>query len=150
LFIYSTTRGSGKSYLAAILMNELIDIKQINPKFITAADLMELSKKAFKDEGSAEDFEKLFDVNLLTIDDLGTELGKAWDENVLYRIINHRLSKNLITLYTSNVSIDKLKLEPRISDRIFSSTIPVIMPEVSIRNKLALEANAAFLKQIIN
>jgi DNA replication protein DnaC len=48
LYIFSKKKGSGKTMLASCLLNELIDSKPINAKFITALDFIELTKKGFR------------------------------------------------------------------------------------------------------
>ena len=76
-------------------------------------------------------------------------MNREWVDTVLYRLINYRTTKKLVTVFTSNIAVDHLKIDERISDRIFSMTVPLILPEVSIRNMKAKEENAAFMKEII-
>lgn len=149
LYIYSQTKGSGKTLLASCLLNQLIDTMAINPKFITVLDFIELTKKGFKFESSNEEIDNLINSRLLVLDDLGVQMKKEWTDTVLYRLINYRMTKKLVTIFTSNISVDKLKIDDRISDRIFSMTIPLILPEVSIRNIKAREENTEFIRKII-
>lgn len=149
LYIYSQTKGSGKTLLASCLINQLIDTMAINPKFITVLDFIELTKKGFKFESSNEEVDNLINSRLLVLDDLGVQMKKEWTDTVLYRLINYRMTKKLVTIFTSNISVDKLKIDDRISDRIFSMTIPLILPEVSIRNMKAREENAEFIRKLI-
>jgi len=149
LYIYSQTKGSGKSLLASCLINELIDSRPVNAKFITTLDFIELTKKGFTSIESNEEVESIFKSRIVVLDDLGVQMKKEWTDTVLYRLINFRMSKKLVTIFTSNISIDKLKIDERITDRIFKITIPLILPEVSIRNMKAKEENAEFLKSII-
>jgi DNA replication protein DnaC len=149
LYIYSQTKGSGKTFLASCLLSQLIDTKPINAKFITALDLIELTKKGFKAENYNEEIDSIFQTRLLVIDDLGTQMNKEFSETVLYRLINYRMTKKLVTIFTSNISVDKLKIDARISDRIFSMTIPLVLPEVGIRNIKSREENEAFIREVI-
>lgn len=149
LYIYSKTKGSGKSLLASCLINELIDTSPVNAKFITTLDFIELTKKGFTSIESNEEVEAIFKSRICVLDDLGVQMKKEWSDTVLYRLINYRMSKKLVTIFTSNISIDQLKIDDRITDRIFKITVPLILPEVSIRNIKAKEENAEFLREII-
>ncbi len=149
LYIYSKKKGSGKTMLSCCLLNELIDTKPINAKFITVLDFIELTKKGFKFDTCSEEVDAIFGTRLLVLDDIGAQMKKEWVDTVLYRLINYRMSKKLVTVFTSNIAVNELKIDERISERIFKMTIPLILPDVSIRNKKAQEENAAFMKEII-
>jgi DNA replication protein DnaC len=149
LYIYSKTRGSGKTLLASCLVNQLIDTRPINAKFINVLDLIELTKKGFKHESSSEELEGIFNTRLLVLDDLGVQMNKEWSETVLYRLINHRKTNKLVTIFTSNIPVNELKTDDRIPDRIFEITVPLNIPEVAIRNMKAKDENAEFIKEII-
>lgn len=150
IYIYSKTKGSGKSMLASCLVQELIDSRPINAKFITTLDFIELTKKGFTDSESREEIDKIFNARVLVLDDLGVEMKKEFTDTVLYRLINERMSKKMVTIFTSNISIDKLKIDERTADRIFKMTIPLNLPEVSIRNMKAQQENEQFLRKILN
>lgn len=150
LYIYSKTKGSGKSMLASCLIQELIDTRPINAKFITSLDFIELTKKGFNDSESREEIEKIFNARVLVLDDLGVEMKKEFTDTVLYRLINERMSKRMVTIFTSNISIEKLKIDERTADRVFKMTIPLNLPEISVRNRKAQEENKRFLKKILN
>lgn len=149
LYIFSKTKGSGKTLLASCILNELIDSRPINAKFITSLDLIELTKKGFKYESCNEDVDNIFNTRILVLDDLGVQMNKEWAETVLFRLVNHRKTSRLITIFTSNIPVNELRIDERISDRIFEITMPLNLPEVPIRNIKAREANAEFIKEII-
>ena len=54
------------------------------------------------------------------------------------------------TIYTSNIPIDRLKCDDRITSRIYEDSIPVMMPEISIRKKKADKSRQEFLDQVMN
>jgi len=149
LYIHSKIPGSGKTMLACCLLNELIETRPINAKFITVPDFIELTKNGFKYEECNEEADSIFGTRLLVLDDIGTQMNKEWVDTVLYRLINYRMSKKLVTIFTSNIEADKLKIDKRVTDRIIKMTVPLILPEVSIRVKKAQEENAEFIKEII-
>ena len=59
-----------------------------------------------------------FNTPLLILDDLGAEKTTDWALQSLYIIINKRLSEELQTIITSNLSLDELR--DKIGDRIAS------------------------------
>lgn len=147
-YIYSKTKGSGKTLLSCILANELLDRVSINIKFITVLDYIEMTKKGFKSDKAAEDIENMSNATVLILDDIGVQMSKEWVDTVLYRLINHRASNKLITIFTSNITIEELKIDERIIQRIEKMTIPLHLPEISVRKKMVKMENEEFLKGI--
>lgn len=148
LYIYSRTKGSGKTLLSCILVNELLDRVSVNIKFVTVLDFIEMTKKGFKSDKAAEDMENMRNSTVLILDDIGVQMSKEWVDTVLYRLINHRASNKLITIFTSNIPVEELKIDERIIQRIEKMTIPLPLPEVSIRKKLVALENDKFLQGI--
>jgi DNA replication protein DnaC len=54
-----------------------------------------------------------------------------------------------VTIFTSNIPMDSLKLNERIVDRIFSMCIKLDLPEKSIRTMQAHDENMEFLKEVM-
>lgn len=148
LYIYSKTKGSGKTLLSCILANELLNRMSINIKFITVLDFIEMTKKGFKSDKIAEDMENISKATVLILDDIGVQMAKEWVDTVLYRLINQRASDKLITIFTSNILIENLKIDERIVQRIEKMTIPLHLPEISVRKKLVEVENDRFLHDI--
>lgn len=147
LYIFSETKGSGKTMLACCVANEIMKRQDISVKFITTLDYLELCKK--KTDDAQEMIRTIQDCSFLILDDIGTESEKDWVNDMLYRLINHRDSALLPTIYTSNKEIAKLKLDSRIINRIEGHSIPVCMPEQSIRQERAQKSTEIFLKHIL-
>lgn len=145
LYIYSKTKGSGKTLLSCILANELLDRVSVNIKFVTVLDFIEMTKKGFKSDKAAEDMENMRNATVLILDDIGVQMSKEWVDTVLYRLINHRASNKLVTIFTSNITTEDLKIDERIVQRIEKMTIPLPLPEVSVRKKLVEQENNEFL-----
>lgn len=74
------------------------------------------------------DFEQVLSMvkgcKLLIIDDIGAERVTEWVRERMVSIINTRVSNNLATIYTSNLSPEELKEElgDRISSRVLGSS----------------------------
>ena len=141
LYIYSTAKGSGKTMLACCILNEISKRYIGSVKFVTALDLLEMTKKGFNYDNP--DVEALYICKTLVIDDIGTQMNKEWVNTVFYRLINERYNSGKPTIYTSNVEIDNLKIDDRIIDRIEGKSFLIHLPEVPVRRiKLNQEKEA--------
>ena len=148
LYIHSGTKGSGKTMLACCLINELAKRYKGSVKFVNILDFLEMTKKGFNgDEGEVE---ALRQASLLVVDDIGVQMSKEWIDTVLYRLINDRYVNRQPTIYTSNIPVDRLKMDDRITDRIESTTFPVTLPEESIRKDSREREKQKLLQEIEN
>jgi DNA replication protein DnaC len=70
---------------------------------------------------SKDNYENLFDCDLLIIDDLGTELTNSFTNSELFNIINTRLLSGKKTIISTNLSPTQLEelYTERTSSRIF-------------------------------
>lgn len=151
LYIYSKTAGSGKTFLACCLAKSVMMKYGKRMKFITAPDYMDkvaqgydLAKEGIK-QYPAQPYK---DCDLLILDDIGAQMSKEWQNQELFKLINYRVTEGLITIYTSNLSLDKLNVDDRIKSRIEASSIYVPMPEESIRQLKASRAQSEFLRRV--
>ena len=148
LYIYSNTKGSGKTMLACCITNEILKANDIPVKFISMSEYIELVKD--KSEYSREKINAILESVLLIIDDIGaTTEDKEWISNAIFRLVNRRHENLLPTIYTSNTPIEGLKCDDRITSRIYEDSIPVMMPEISIRKKKADKSRQKFLDQVM-
>lgn len=139
LYIWSRTRGSGKTYLASCICNTLIKQYGVKPKFVSAFDLIKIEKTA-SDDKYASHYEKdpiaeLCDCDLLVIDDLGSQNGDAWTSKILYRISDFRMQEKKVTIITSNAKSGELPFDDKMIDRINSLTQAIPLPEYRVRAK---------------
>lgn len=148
LYIYSGTKGSGKTMLACCLINEITKRYPGSVKFVNILDFLEMTKKGF--DGKDEDVAAIYRAGLLVLDDIGVQMSKEWIDTVLYRLINERYINRLPTIYTSNVPIERLRIDDRITDRIDSTTLAVKIPEESIRKAVRQQEKKGLLKEIEN
>ena len=149
LYICSKTKGSGKTMLSCCIANEVLKSHDIPVKFISMPEYIELVKD--KGEAAKTKITAVMDAVLLIVDDIGavTE-DKDWISNAIFRLVNRRHENLLPTIYTSNIPIDRLKCDDRITSRIYEDSIPVMMPEISIRKKKADKSRQDFLDQVMN
>lgn len=145
LYIESSTKGSGKTLLSCCILNELIKRYNINVRFINCLDLLELIQKTYRGM-MLEELDDLYTASVLVIDDIGVQMSKEWIDTAVYRLVNTRYSNRLVTIYTSNLSVNSLNVDDRIIDRIDATTYRILLPNEAIRS----QKRAAEKKEIIN
>ena len=130
LYIYSGTKGGGKTMLACCMIGEITKRYLGSVKFVNILDFLEMTKRSYDGDNEVN---AIYDASLLVLDDIGVQMSKEWVDTVLYRLINERYVNRLPTIYTSNIPVENLKMDDRIIDRIESTTYSVKLPEESIR-----------------
>lgn len=122
LFIGNT--GTGKTFLSSCIAKEVIK-SGYTVLYQTAPILMDMIIDAkfskVKDGYLKEQYNKVFDVDLLIIDDLGTETLNNVKFTELFNIINTRLLKNKKTLISTNLMLPELAAE--YDERVISRLI---------------------------
>lgn len=148
LYIFSGTKGSGKTMLSCCILNELAKRYVGSIKFVNTLDFLEMTKRGYK--GEENEVQALYHAGVLVIDDIGVQMSKEWIETEFYRLINDRYVNRKPTIYTSNIPIDKLKMDDRVTDRIESTTYLISLPEESIRRKERQQVKDILLNEIEN
>lgn len=142
--------GTGKSYTAAVIANELIDRMHsaIMTSFIKLLnEMMQFGGNDTDKRLSAADYiQKLNQAQLLVIDDLGAERGTDFALEKVYDIIDSRYRSGKPIILTTNLEMSQMKncddiRYNRIYDRIFEMCYPVKVDGLSWRKK---EAAARF------
>lgn len=105
--------GRGKTHLACAVLNSLKDRHTIG--FAHVPTLLELLRRG---EG---DIQQLIAVDLLALDDLGSERESDWALEKLLVIVDGRLNQYKPTIYTTNFNIDELEL--RLGSRLASRVL---------------------------
>ena len=133
------TVGTGKSFTAACIANELMD--RMVPVVMTS-----FVKILQNIQGNPEE-EKIFmnrlnDARLLIIDDLGTERNTDYALEKVYNIIDSRYRAGKPLILTTNMTVKEMQENTdirykRIYDRIFEMCFPVRVPGRSWREKEA-------------
>lgn len=141
LYLYSATKGSGKTRMAASIANELIRVYRLQVKFAGSMQIVNEIKSTWdnRDRSESDLLRALMSVQVLVIDDFGTELPKDWIGERFYSLINGRYQDRLITLFTSNFSLTDLRYDDRITNRIKERTFQLLFPEESVREVIAEE-----------
>lgn len=103
--------GTGKTYLAFCIANELIS--RMEPVIaISSIGLLNRIKETYKkfgNEGEVEIINSLKNASLLILDDLGAENNTPWAKEKIYEIIDSRYRDGKPIIITTNLSLDQLK-----------------------------------------
>lgn len=109
--------GAGKSHLAAgIAIKAAQDGMPVT--YVSAPRLFSYLKKGFADGSADSRLEILQNVDLLVLDDVGTEIGanSAYTNNTYFDLLNQRQIYGKSTVITTNLHISEL--EDRIASRV--------------------------------
>lgn len=111
--------GTGKSHLAVGVMKQVGD-----GIFVTEADLIaELRETYSKNSGQETMVAKYRKPKIMVLDELALEVKGVDIPQLLYRILGSRYNDNLLTVITSNETLETISsiLGPRLIDRIRES-----------------------------
>ena len=139
LYFYSAARGSGKSFLASILGAELTRQGR-RVQWCGMLELLQGIKDSYNRESGQSAsglIERYRSAEVLILDDIGVERQTPWVNETVFGILDARLSKELPTLFTSNLMPGQLEYDERVTDRIERMAEVVRLPEESVRKKLS-------------
>ena len=151
LYIFSSTKGSGKTRMAAGIANDLMYNHDMAVKFATGTRILNEIRHTYDHDTEMTEsrlLDALATVDVLIIDDFGTEKVTDWVRDKFYEIINNRYMGKKITIFTSNEQINDLKYGDRIISRIKETCYQVDFPEESIRNKIAAKRMSDMMRTI--
>lgn len=139
LYIWSRTRGSGKTYLASAICNSMMKTHRKKTRFVNLSKLIDISKEK-------DGIRQLIDAEILVLDDLGQSgSGADWVGDLLYEIFEERGNRNRLCIVTSNIRPTELKMDDRVVDRMNQKMIGLRLPEVRVRALKASEAKKRLL-----
>ncbi len=122
--LFTGATGLGKTFLCNCIAKEILD-KGYSVLYLTAPKFFNmLEEHKFNKDISIEDREQLEllkDVDLLIIDDLGTEMITQFTQTETFNIINSRILENRPTIISTNFKVSEIK--ERYSDRIASRIV---------------------------
>ena len=113
--------GVGKTFLAECIAKELLE-RDFDVFYQSAGKITEITEdykfRRNSDENISFDIARLYDTDLLIIDDLGCEFVTAYTISALYEIINRRLATGKKMIVTTNFSLKELN--EVYAERLFS------------------------------
>jgi DNA replication protein DnaC len=123
--------GRGKTFIACrallefikanCLKRDMFDFDSPLGLYVNYPDLLAYARDGVIDTDAMEIY---YNVPLLLLDDVGADRGTKFASDILYLIINNRLSNCRSTLYTSNLSSNNMAdvLGKRIASRIIGES----------------------------
>lgn len=110
--------GTGKTHLAAAIVNRLLSSPDWRPLYYVMPDLLDRLRSIAFREGPERDQEwkAIREANLLVLDDYGTEKGSEWADETLYKLLDYRYANKLPLVVTTNLTWDEMP--PRIASRL--------------------------------
>lgn len=131
--VFQGDYGSGKTHLAAAIANYRLSLGN-DVLFITTPDLLDHLRSTYG-PSSEINYDELFDrvrnVYLLVLDDLGAESSTPWAMEKLYQLINHRYTRRLHTIFTTNKTLADLdpRIRSRLEDWSLSNNVTIDVPD---------------------
>lgn len=150
IYLWSKTPGSGKTFLSSCMAKSVMMMHDLQMRFITAPDYLSCVGDSYKRERGSEDESEVYRTcRLLVLDDIGAQKEGDWQNQELFRLINTRMEKGYVTIYTSNLPPERLSISERTSDRIIKTSVVIQMPEESVRRKMAAREQNRFLESVM-
>jgi DNA replication protein DnaC len=137
--VFSGPFGCGKTHLAAAIANDCLG-RGLPLLFVVVPDLLDYLRAAYAPQSPVtydERFEQVRNVELLILDDLGTQNTTPWAVEKLYQILNYRYNAGLPTVITTNLQLSELdpRLASRLRDQNLVNTLPIYAPDRRIGGK---------------
>lgn len=113
--------GLGKTHLSLSIAKEVLE-KGFNVAYDSTLNFLRKIEKEHFGKENTDTLSLLLNVDLLIMDDLGSEYDSSFYASTIYNIINSRLNKGLPTIINSNLSPSELqkKYDDRIISRLFA------------------------------
>ena len=121
--------GTGKSYAAACIANELIE-NGISVVMTSFVKLLEIIENRDNHEAEEDIIKRINTSKLVIFDDLGAERGSNYSLEKMYNILDSRYRAGQPMIVTTNLTLERMMKETderysRIYDRIFEVCYPV-------------------------
>lgn len=122
--IFEGPVGSGKTFLAASIANDLL-AKDIDVEFIVVPEFLDELRQNIRSEGDADSrlIARTKQAAVLVLDDMGAHNFSPWVQNMLFTIINYRLNHQLPIIITTN--LDMNELPEAVGERIASRLMEI-------------------------
>jgi len=133
--VMTGTKGTGKTHLASAICN-YIEHTDAPPErkpltmYLTAPDLLQMLRSGYDNDDHAELLDLCRGVDVLILDDLGTESGTEWAREKMYSVLNWRYQADLPTVVVTNERLENLppRLWDRLADDEFCTHLEIVAP----------------------
>lgn len=126
--ILAGSYGVGKTHLAYAIAGELL--RRCVPVYAASVpEMLGMIRNGFRDAQGMDAearLQALRSVEVLILDDWGSEKGSDWVSETMFQVLNHRYNERMATVITTNLTPSELKtrdgrLASRMMDRDLSS-----------------------------
>ncbi len=109
--------GCGKTHLAAAIANQAVSLG-VPTLFLTVPDLLDWIRFSYNDRETTFEarFEEIRNIQLLVMDDFGTQNTTPWSQEKIFQILNYRYQNHLPVVITTNQAMELI--EERIQSRL--------------------------------
>lgn len=132
--------GTGKSHLAAAMVNAILDRNE-GALWVFVPDFLDHLRTTFNPHSDVS-YDELFatvrDAPVLALDDLGAQSSSPWAEEKLYQILSHRYDARRPTIITTSKLIDNFegRIRSRLLDPDMSRIVAVVGYASEVVNRL--------------
>ncbi len=136
--------GRGKTHLSSAAAGRIIE-RGFDVYYVSAVNLFrDFERVQFgrnTDGSENENVSRVFEADLLIIDDLGTELTNQFTISVLYDVIDTRINAHKSTMISTNLKHAELqkKYWDRVTSRLFGEYKPLMFEGPDVREKKVYE-----------
>lgn len=121
--IFSGSVGTGKSHLACATAQELIRRYTARVRYTGVAEVMRRIRSSYSPQSQTSEEEilqRLWDLDLLILDELGVQLGSDHEHMMLFEVINGRYLARRPTILVTNLGVQELEttVGARLVDRM--------------------------------
>lgn len=108
--------GGGKTHLAVAVLIELIERLGVRGRFVELTALVKRIQSSFETRATTsrtEILDPLLEAQVLVLDELGAQKLTPFVQDLLYLLINHRYTRRLPTLFTTNFRLKQGPSAPK-------------------------------------
>ncbi len=117
--VLAGSNGCGKTHLAVAIAKRCLE-NGSTVLFAIVPDLLDRLRAAFAptaEETYDEEFARMREVEVLILDDLGSEQSTGWAMEKLFQLLNYRYNARMATIITTNM-VDLEGIAPRLRSRM--------------------------------
>jgi DNA replication protein DnaC len=155
--------GVGKTHLAVAVLLELIQRYGVRGKFVDFTSLLNQIQSTF--DAQSPDSKQavllpVLDAEVLVLDELGAQKPSEWVRDTLYLILNHRYTRRLPTIFTTNYRLPspakatqldrgrdraepellETRLPAALLSRLYEMAQPVVIESEDFRQKVLMHS----------
>jgi DNA replication protein DnaC len=118
--------GTGKTHLAYAIVGELLR-RSVPVYAASVPEMLGMIRNGFRDAQGLDAearLQALRRVEVLVLDDWGTEKGSDWVSETMFQVLNHRYNERMATVITTNLTPAELRArEPRLASRLLDTQL---------------------------